>query len=165
MESIDDILATELLLLIAEQNNAIFISLRLISRSTSHYTGQYIDIYKRKFSIFIEKYGGFEYRILSQNLPDGTRHGSYWSFNVVGRLLKECEFKDGKIDGLCRDYFNSGCLVEHCYYKDNEEIKGSFGRLRATKSSLLQWKMKYMEEAGKRRKYYINGKLLGEFND
>lgn len=119
MESIDDIIPIELLLLIAEQNNNIFVSLRLISRSAWNYTNEYIDLYKERFSILIKE-GPFPFspidKILYRKLPNGNKHGSYRSYYRGGNLMKKHNYKDNQKEGTCRKYDISGELRKKIKY-------------------------------------------------
>lgn len=154
MDNIDDIIPTELSLLIAEQDNHAFISMRLISRSILNYTNDELIVdqlthrYKEKFSVLIEKFN-YVHKEMYWKLPNGMVHGRYQSYYLNGKLCFDFGCKDGKKEGQFRSYYENGQLSGECRYKA--------GKIDGTYRSYYENGQLHMERR------YKNGKKIREF--
>lgn len=120
MSFIDEILPTEILIMIVEQDGNSFVAIRSISRSIWNYTNEYMHRYKHKSLILFEGEDFAGLRIVYWKLPNGSKHGTYLRLHNNGSLRTECEFIDGKREGIFRSYHDNGRVDEECQYKNGQ---------------------------------------------
>ena len=63
------------------------------------------------------KFNNREQIDLKANYEQDQLHGPYWEYQY-GRILKEANYKHGKLDGLYKEYYNSGKILKEIEFTD-----------------------------------------------
>lgn len=121
---IDDILPSELLMVIAEQNHDTFVAMRSISELVRGYTNEQINRYKDSFLIFTEEKDMLGWKKIYTKLPNGSKQGLCRKYYSDGKIYAEFEYKDDKIHGTYREYYNDGQINNESEYIDGK-VQGS----------------------------------------
>jgi antitoxin component YwqK of YwqJK toxin-antitoxin module len=76
-----------------------------------------------------------------QKNENGHQHGLYMSWTQDGILVEECEYRNGKREGACKQYSDAGELTEEGYF--SEDAKNGTWRTYAPDSSKLVMQADY----------------------